>query len=344
MMNVQEITEKNAWENFQLAQDWPQFTQSWAWGEFRKSLGYPVKRIALTDAEGRWLVAVQGELRKKRIGSYWFAPRGPIFAPRIPVEEYRKLIEELFQQMYQKKLVPKALFWRVEPLINIRDGHRDLPARLIRIPDTNPSTTLLLDLKKSEADLQKEMHQKTRYNIRIAQKHGVKTRTSAHPADTAKFLDLMQETETRGGFKQHAGSYIAKTYQALAGSGMAILRIAEHENTMLAGNLEIRYGKTVTYLYGASSPLKRKTMAPYVLHWDAIRIAKEEGMQWYDFWGCNPPNPSSYWYKTNWEGITRFKVGWGGERRYLIGTWDLPIRLWAYYPLYLKRQFSRKKA
>ncbi|HWR00048.1 MAG TPA: peptidoglycan bridge formation glycyltransferase FemA/FemB family protein, partial [Candidatus Methylomirabilis sp.] len=108
------------------------------------------------------------------------------------------------------------------------------------------------------------------------------------------------------------------------------VRIAEKGGEPLAASLEVSYGDTRTYLYGASSSAKRNLMAPYALHWDAIRTAKREGCRYYDFHGVNPADESSPSWKSSWAGITRFKLGWGGERRDLVGTWERPTNRVAY--------------
>jgi lipid II:glycine glycyltransferase (peptidoglycan interpeptide bridge formation enzyme) len=106
---------------------------------------------------------------------------------------------------------------------------------------------------------------------------------------------------------------------------MATVRIAECDGTALAASIEVSFGDTVTYLYGASSDAKRNLMAPFALHWDAIRAAKFSDHLFYDFYGVNPESPSSPVYKPTWEGITRFKLGWGGSRVEYVGTYELPM-------------------
>jgi len=55
-MKLLEITNREEWEAFQTRQPWAQFTQSWAWGEFRKNRGCAVRRFALVDDAGNWTV------------------------------------------------------------------------------------------------------------------------------------------------------------------------------------------------------------------------------------------------------------------------------------------------
>ncbi|MFZ6014963.1 MAG: lipid II:glycine glycyltransferase FemX [Patescibacteria group bacterium] len=337
-MNIREITDRMDWEAFQSSQKWMQFPQSWVWGEFQKSRGAIVQRFALTDEEGKWLVAAQGEFRKKKLGmGYWFVPRGPQFHTSVKIDEYRELLEEFIQQLYGKRRLPKALFWRMEPMIELESMQRRLPARMNRTKSLNPACTAIIDLTKSEQDLLASMHQKTRYNIKVADKHGVTTRITNHPKDVDQFINLMDETAARDGFVQHDSKYLAKTLFTLAATHMARLRVAELNGAILAANMEINYGNTVTYLYGASSSKVRQVMAPYALQWEAIKQAKAEGARFYDFWGCNPESKATPLYKKSWEGITRFKMGFGAERKCMIGTWDLPINLALYRLVFFRR-------
>lgn len=342
-MHLLEINDPTTWEIFQLRQPWTQFTQSWAWGEYRKHLGYPVRRFAMVDENGDWLCAAQGEYRRKAFGlGFWFAPRGPVVSHKVEKEKYRAVIAHLVSAMSEKAKLQRCLFWRFEPLIEVESEVRHLPPRFIRSLSVNPSSTRILDLTKTEDELLHDMHEKTRYNIKVAARHDVKTRVTAHPADIDKFLQLMAETEKRAGFVQHSSTYIYNTLQTLSAAKMARLRIAELNGAMLAANVEISYGQTVTYLYGASSHLMRQAMAPYALQWEAIKAAKREGTKKYDFWGVNPLNISSPLYKQSWDGITRFKAGWGGDQVDLIGTWDLPFNMTLYTLIFMRRLLSGK--
>lgn len=342
-MNLVEVNDRLDWEQFQATQPWPQFNQSWIWGEFRKQAGCQVLRFCLKDDSGKWLLAVQMEYRRRKLGvGYWFAARGPMFATSVEPQERRGLVERLVNGLSEKGRLQRSLFWRWEPVIAIRTGERALPPRFEVVPEQSPASTLVLDLNRSEETLLADMHQKTRYNIKVAEKHGVQTRTTSHPSDLDRFLMLMDETAERDGFVQHSSSHLAKTFHILAAANMARLRVAELNGAMLAADMEVVYGNTVTYLYGVSSHMMRQAMAPYKLHWDAIRAAKAEGKARYDFWGVNPPAKGSFNYKDSWEGISRFKHGWGGEQIDLIGTWDLPMNQWLYRAVFLPRILFNK--
>ncbi len=343
LMNLVEVNDRLDWEQFQSTQPWPQFTQSWAWGEFRKQAGCKVLRFALKDETGKWRVAAQMEYRRRKMGlGYWFAARGPVVAFDVGAEERRELFETFVHTLEERGRLAKALFWRWEPPLAIRTGERPLPPRFEPVPENNPASTLVLDLNQSEEALLAGMHQKTRYNIKVAERHGVQTRVTSHPSDLDRFMRLMDETAERDKFVQHPPHHLVKTFHTLASANMARLRVAELNGAMLAADMEVTYGNTVTYLYGASSHLMRQAMTPYKLHWDAIRAAKAEGKAHYDFWGVNPPTRGSLNYKATWEGISRFKHGWGGGQVDLIGTWDMPTNQWLYRLAFLPRILFNK--
>ncbi|MEN9558756.1 MAG: aminoacyltransferase FemX [Candidatus Parcubacteria bacterium] len=309
---------KNAseWDAFISSQPRAQFTQSWAWGEFRKSRGQEVIRLSLTDSAGEWEAAAMFfKISAPLVGGYWYAQRGPV------VRDHHAFQSFLSALTREDALPGRALFWRMEPTLPLGAS---LPAALTRSHAYMPASTLYVNLAASEELLQKQMHEKTRYNIRVAERHGVTVRTSADDAAIGIFLRLTEETAARDKFLSQPASYIRGTVASLAAKGMARIRIAEKAGVPLAASVEVLFGDTVTYLYGASSSAERGAMAPYALHWEAIKSAKREGYGWYDFYGVNPANTASSFYKKSWEGITRFKRGWGGESVDYAGTWELP--------------------
>lgn len=327
-LTVLDVRDASAWDAFVASLPRTPFLLSWAWGDFRSSQGREIRRLAAVDVEGRWVAAVFAERRVKARGlaSFWFAPRGPAFAPELNEAERADAFRALERGLREAD-GGRAWFLRLEPFLS------EMPAELSgmrRSAAQNPTTTVYLDLAPSEDELLAAMHEKTRYNARLAARKDVVVRTGTSEADFEAFLKLMDETASRDAFAQHDRAYLRATWDALSSSGMARLRLAEHEGDVLAANLEIIFGDTATYLYGASSSVKRNLMAPYALQWEAIRAAKGEGHAWYDFWGANPADPQAPGYKPSWEGITRFKNGWGGQTVSFAGTWDVPWKPWAY--------------
>lgn len=330
MSRLIEVKEQGAWDRFIQSDAWNAFPQAWAWGEFQKSRGRSVVRLALVDDRDHWLAAGQAIWYPKRYGTgYWLFPRGPVFAAHIlePRETFCAFLEVLAGF----ELPHKGLFFRVEPPLTLEEGRGMMPLRMQRTHALEPASTVLVDLEQTEEELLAAMHPKTRYNIRVAERHGVTVRSGSSEEDIKLFLELTAETAERDKFVSHEAEYLRATCEALLPSGFVRLRFAEWQGKCLAANLEIAYRDTVTYLHGSSSSQDRQVMAPYLLHWEAMKTAKREGASIYDLYGTNPRLQSNVYYKPSWEGITRFKRGWGGKDVDLMGTWDLPMNKLLYY-------------
>lgn len=338
-MKLIEITQAETWDAFVSAQAYAQFTQSWAWGEFRHKTGCEVRRFAVLDEIGDWRGAVQLEWRRRHFGlGYWFAPRGPIFLSKASHAERKSILDFLLDVLQEKKEFREhVVFWRMEPMVRTEEKpSKATYPRLVWHPSLNPANSAVLDVAKTDSELLAHMHSKTRYNIRVAEKHGVTIREASGEKDIETFLDLYQETGKRDGFVPQPRAYVKKTMEAMHGHRMATVRIAEWKGQVLSANLEIAYGDTVMYLYGSSSAAHREVMAPYALHWAAIQSARQKGFHYYDFGGANPASTESPEYKGSWEGITRFKKNWGAQVWEFMGTWDMPQRPWVYRLLRLR--------
>lgn len=324
-MVLREILDEKEWNGFVAQQSWTSFLQSWQWGEFQRTQGHEVKRFMGVESTGVSMACQLIRYNRKWGMCYWFAPRGPIFSDEAKPRA-RELLRFFFAEVLKSSVLSgKPLFIRIEPSLIGREGEGAMPLRCRRNHSMSPASTIRLDLRQGEEELLAAMHSKTRYNIRVAERHGVLVREATSDQDLEHFLRLTKETATRDGIRAHGDVYLRATYQFLRNQGIARLRVAEFEGKILVANMEMAFGDTFTYLHGASSSESRNVMAPVLLQWEAIKTAKAEGYHWYDMYGANPLSKTSYYYKSSWEGISRFKQGFGGEQIDFIGTWDLPL-------------------
>ncbi len=300
------------------------FLQSWEWGEFQASLGRDVRRVAI-EKGGKQLVAQAVQLPLPFGWSYWFLPKGPLGS--MPMQTAAR---ELTLS------IPGGAFFRTEPAE---------PCRGWQAKDMNPSTSSILDLTTGWEVIEAGMKAKTRYNIRLAEKKGVTIEISGLEAYD-DFTRLLEQTATRDGFSLHPLEYyeaMLRTLGPSTGSGSssevrAFLAIARFDGRPIAANLMIDFNGQRTYLHGASSNLHRNVMAPYLLHKYLIVDAIEKGMTSYDFWGVAPVGSSA---SHPWAGVTRFKLGFGGEIVSTPGTIDVPTNIFI-YSLYRAAKLWRK--
>ena len=190
--------------------------------------------------------------------------------------------------------------------------------------------TVLVDLTSSEEDLLASMKQKTRYNVRLATRKGVKIRAGTDE-DFGLLYRMYTETADRDGFVIRDESYYRIAWGTFYEQGMADPLIAEVDGEPIAGLVNLRFGKKAWYMYGMSREAHREKMPNYLLQWEAIRRAKAAGCTVYDLWGA----PDKFEKSDPMWGVYRFKEGLGGKVVRHIGAWDLPIRP-LLYQLYIK--------
>lgn len=234
----------------------------------------------------------------------------------------------------------KAIFVKIEPLSDVVMELLHVKGMRRSSRQIQPYKSVVLDLEFTEEELLAKMHQKTRYNIKVAEKHGIITEltvrkpsdgrmTTSHDVDM--FWKLLQKTTKRDRFSPHPKAYYKKLLEFLGEKGeiKTDLVMALNGQKPIAGAIILRCGDTAYYLHGASDYEFRSMMAPYKLHWGIIQYLKNNGIKHYDFWGIDA---------VRWPGVTRFKLGWGGNTKEYPGSFDLVIsKLW-----YLAYTVARK--
>ncbi len=305
------VEDKKEWQ--ELTQHSP-FLQSWEWGDFQEAAGFKVWRIGVRQ-ENKLIAGAVVIQRNLPMGLNWiYVPRGFVCAEEIWPELERALIELAHKE--------RAIFIKIEPSWKV-PGWKT--ARTVQ-----PQHTVVLDLHKREEELLNGMHQKTRYNIRLAERKGVRTEFAAGEKMVDVFLQLSREVEERSEFKFHPDDYYRKMQSVLSPAGLCEIGVAYLNDQPLAAHVLVNYGGVTTYVHGASSSLSRSVMAPVLLQWNSIKRAQEQGMRQYDFYGVAPENAD----KTHpWAGITRFKLGFGGQRIDYPDALDYPVKK-GWYELY----------
>lgn len=282
--------------------------QSHEWAEFRKKTGV---KVILSDS---FVLTIHK------------IPHTPFTIGYLPKgkEPSKKLIDQL-KELGQKQ---NCIFIQLEPNVqkissaNLADQISNLGLK----PATHPlftRYTFQLDLRKSEEDLLKNMHPKTRYNIKVAQKHGVKIVEDNSDSAFDIYLKLLRETTKRQQFYAHDKKYHKLMWQTFAPAGIAHLLVARYKNQILAAWILFVYDNVLYYPYGTSTDKYKEIMASNLMMWEAIKFGKKMGCRTFDMWGSLGPDPDK---NDPWYGFHRFKLGYGGRLVEFIGSYDLVIR------------------
>lgn len=343
---------KEQWNQFVLANQ-GSFLQSWEWGEFQERVE---KRIFRFSGEGWAAQFIENKLPGVN-KFYWYAPKGPMIAISdwpIANSKIQKITEEI------KKTVGKdVIFFRLGPEWDLSSRSSLVASGFSQLPyDIEPSQTLILDTTKSEDELLAQMHEKWRYNIRLAERKGVRVKFVT--SDVTNFEHYFEEfyrlvsegTAQRKGIKHYPKEYYKKQLQInnssqhplnlRGGEGelKPLLFVAEYEGKIIAANIIVIFGYKATYLHGATSSDHREVMASHLLQWEQIKYAKSQGCSEYDFWGIANEYTLDKRGKS-WEGFTRFKKGFGGQERNYIGYFDYPLDKPWYFLYRLVQKFRR---
>mgnify|MGYP000374325073 CR=1 FL=1 len=304
---------KKEWNDF-LIENNGSFLQSFEWGEFQESLSKKVWRFLIKDKGEIYCIAQIIKETFPLSKSIFYLPFGPCFKEDLFLKGKKKCLSLILRELSKLSKKENAIFLKIESwgfLPKIENSFSSLK----RI---QPQKTLILNLKKNLDEILKEMHQKTRYNIRLAQKKGVSVEKISFgdqrfEKEFENFWKLLQKTAKRNKFKPYRKSYLKKLLKFLPSK----LFVAKWQGKTIASNIVVFFGKRVTYLHGASDYKFRHLMAPHLLQWEQIKEAKEKGFLEYDFWGID---------EKKWPGLTRFKKGFGGEEREYEKGIDIPFQ------------------
>lgn len=317
--------ERELWNDFVAGSAECPILQSFEWGEFKSNFGWQPIRIAVED-KGKIIAGVS--VLKKDI-SYirhplFYAPRGPI----VDLSD-RKLLEFLLSAIEKEAEKYRAVSLKFDPDISEDKSETlDLLHTLgfIKAPkQIQPRATIILNLRRDPEKILMSFEEKTRYNIRLAEKKGVVVREDPSENGINIFYEIYKETALRGKFLIHPIRYYQKMREIIFERGMGTNFIAYYKEKPIASVIIFCFGSKVWYMYGASSSEYRRVMPNHLLHWHVIQWAKEKKYKTYDLWGIpvKPKVGHPLW------GVYRFKKGFSGKTVKYIGAYNFP-----YSPLF----------
>ncbi len=301
--------------------------QSWEWGEFRKKTGVKVERLGFFEGE-KLIKGLQVTFHNipipginKTIG---YLPKG--FVPD----------EDQISALKQLAIKHNALFIKLEPNIlqsaDVSPQFTQLKElfrknNMVKGRPLFTKYTFQLDLLPTEDQLFANLHHKTRYNVNLAYKKGVRIFENSTSAGMEQYIEILEETKSRQGFYAHTPDYFRKIWQSLGESGFIKIFNAVYQDTIVVSWVMFLFNNVLYYPYGASRSIHRQVMASNLMMWEMIRFGKEAGCHSFDMWGSLGPKPDP---KNSWFGFHRFKKGYGGQLMESVGSYDLVMN----YPIY----------
>ncbi len=316
-----DVTEENK-EDYNAVVNHP--LQSYEWGEFRKKTGVKVIRRAQIK---------NGKITNGFTLTLHKVPKTKLYIGYLPKGD--KPTDELLSELKKIGNEHNCIFIQLEPNV-----HAGLWENNNLKPAAHPlftKYTFILNISKTEDEIMAGMHSKTRYNIRVAEKHKVSVVEDNSEESFKGYLKLMHETTNRQGFYAHTPAYHKSLWETIPkianknGLSYHLLNAKykpnEASQTTLTTWVLFAFKDHIYYPYGASSRQYREVMANNLIAWEAIRFGKKIGANDFDMWGALGPEPDK---NDPWYGFHRFKEGYGAELVEFVGSYDLVINPLAY--------------
>ena len=342
----------------------PHFLQTYEWGRVKAKYGWSPLYAVWTD-DGKYSILKDTDpwsldterciaaalILKRQILRNGFAARLSIlYAPKGPLLDWTneslrsRVLNDL--QTFAKK--EGAIFLKIDPDVVLGTG---IPASEEDVIDNGGQAvmselkrrgwqyssdqiqfknTVLIDLTPSEEELLARMKQKTRYNIRLAEKKGVNLHVCTSN-DLTMLYKMYAETSVRDGFVIREEGYYQMVWNLFMNSSEPSCEplIAEIDSEPVAAIFVFYFAGRAYYVYGMSRDTHREKMPTYLLQWEAVKRAKAKGCNVYDLWGA----PEVFNESDSMWGVYRFKEGLGGKVVRTLGAWDYaPNPLW--YKMY----------
>lgn len=344
MFEIREIKNEEEYDPLLISKNAP-FTQAWFFGEWQKAMGREVIRFEIKQNSETigFFQAIKYPLAFSK--NFLYIPHGPVLrsfdSGEISLPDFLK---EFRKKLFEIGKGENVVFIRFDFYSHYPNygSKENLKKYFCKIPDYvyhssyfQPKREWILNLEKSEGELLTNMRPKTRYNINLAENKNVKIEISTNLGDYfADFYKLLKKTAERNRFGLHPELYYQNIFFALGGftfggkncaqNKNAFLAVARYSNKILAINMILLFGETAHFLYGGSSDELKNLMAPHLAHWQAIKEAKKRGFKFYNFGAVD---------SERFEGISRFKRGFGGELLEYFDSYDLIFKpVW--YNLY----------
>lgn len=221
--------------------------QTSEWGELKSLHEWQMHRVGLENEDGELKAAALVLSRKLPV-----VKKPILYAPRGFVLDFndRTLLKDFSREMKKMAKRMGAVFLKIDPDIKrlardpegnpIQGGeHNEGLIEVLRelgfmhkgfeldFDGIQPRFCFRLDITPSEEEIFQAFHQKTRYNIRLAERKGIEI-IEGDREDLERFTEIMRVTGERDGFITRPLRYFQEMYDVMVPAGMMKLFLARY--------------------------------------------------------------------------------------------------------------------
>ena len=296
-----------AWQSFHAAH-WGALQQSWAYGDALMAMDVDMQRAMVW--EGDRLVAVAQFMCRRMAGYLSLASctRGPVWGTDVSVAERQQVYRQLRQSMPLQRL-KVVLFSPDRSMAQIDGAELKGLSRVM-----TGYSTVLLDLRKPLATLKAELEGKWRNRLTKVLANE-KIRYQVQPSFKRCEWLLGKEVDQREAKKFHGLPVeFVRAYIQSANEQAPVFAVAYAQlgKDTIAAMLFLIHGRVASYHMGWADAQGRQLNAHNALLWHAVGYFQAMKIDVLDLGGVNTHDLP---------GISRFKLGTGGQVLTLAGTY-----------------------
>ncbi|MEL7645132.1 MAG: peptidoglycan bridge formation glycyltransferase FemA/FemB family protein, partial [Anaerolineaceae bacterium] len=297
-MRLLELNSARDWNEILLQLPAPHLLQTYEWGRNKIQNGWmPLHYI--WEEDGKINAAALVLSRQVSLGlpglrlEVLYCPKGPTLD-----WQNQALVERVLDDLQALAAKRRAAFIKIDPDVELGRGEpgaedalenpigqafqQNLERRGWNFSDDQIQfrNTVMIDLTRSEEEILAAMKQKTRYNIRLAERKGVVVRVGQQ-SDLPALYAMYAATAARDDFVIRHEGYYLNLWGDFMLAGMAAPLIAEVDGQAVAGLILFHFAGLSRYMFGMSLDRARELMPNYLLQWEAIRLSRSLGCRAY---------------------------------------------------------------
>jgi peptidoglycan pentaglycine glycine transferase (the first glycine) len=333
-ITIQEINDREQWNNFLLRQPHGHFLQSYEWGDLSQELGEHIYRLGVLD-DGRLigtmlLIVSSVSLPLPKLRPTWlYCVRGPVLE-RLDAAILARLLKYI-DGIAQRE---HAIVLRVEP--NIADDDPALDIWLATYYkagfQSNPNSvhgrrSWVLDIRPSKEQLFADFQPVWRQAIQTAERQGVTIYEAYGESDFNTYYALLLQAGEREGVFVHSREYHWHLWSIFAARNDATILLAERAGRVVATKLLLRFGDWCWDMFTGYADEPWPQPLTYLLQYTALQWAQMREARFFDFSSIPDVLVPG---EDRWDAY-EYKRGFGGFSRLTMPTQD-----YIYQPLIYK--------
>lgn len=328
--------EDAAWDDFLVRLPAGHHVQTSLWAQVKASLGWRFARvIAMRDEQ--IVGGAQLLFRKVPIaGMVGYVTKGPVFASGE--QSACPAVVEKIHRIARSRHIRYLIVQPAEDMPALAENLRAAGFRSSTV-EAAPTASVLVDLQPGVDQLLATMKPGTRYNIRLAERRGVRVREGS-AGDLPIYHALLVATGDRQGFSAYDLAYFQELWRVFDNRGWVRLFIAEIEGEVVSATLAIAFGNTVVNKLSVWSGRFGSHKPNEALQWTVMQWAKKQGYRYYDLEGIELAAARAILQgesPAEADSVSHFKLRFGGEIVLYPTAYEQlydPFARWAYTAVY----------